>query len=301
MGVVDLLKLSDRHIKSWMISMGGIFMPPQAAEVFTPPVALGTCIKHPRRKNVRTREDWRDLCKRGCGSLVVNGSEQKQHAGGTCMVGWGAARGAHGQHAMRLDFSHHPTPGCFFLTSQAIRPLHPFNDFTSKVILRSRSRSIATTTHTEMDHVPSCRLHKYSTGIFRTASVFSHPSFIPSLIHLLLFIALPSPATLSTSSMKTCQKNKSTHSGKADMTASQLALAGLSQNVRKKPTKDQRIAALEEQLEIARELISRVTCFSLHHAHHIALTPARFPVPLRSPHRTRQRVTRHRWRHRPRN
>ena len=64
--------------------------------------------------------------------------------------------------------------------------------------------------------------------------------------------------------MNTRKKDKSTHPGIPDMSASQLASAGLSSahNARrpsvKKPTKDQRISSLEDELQVARELISRV-------------------------------------------
>ena len=61
--------------------------------------------------------------------------------------------------------------------------------------------------------------------------------------------------------MVTRKKNQSTHPGVPDMTQLQLASAGLShaQNVprssKKKPTKDQQIAALKKELRAAQELM----------------------------------------------
>ena len=81
----------------------------------------------------------------------------------------------------------------------------------------------------------------------------------------LLFIALQLSATLSLLSMNTRRKNKSAHPGIPDMTPSQLLLAGLSRTVNtrrlpgKKPTKDQQIAALKEELRAAQELMSSVS------------------------------------------
>jgi len=65
--------------------------------------------------------------------------------------------------------------------------------------------------------------------------------------------------------MDTRKKNKSTHPGIPDMTLSQLTSAGLARTpapCRKKATKDQQIAALQDELRSIRELISNVTCFT---------------------------------------
>ena len=63
--------------------------------------------------------------------------------------------------------------------------------------------------------------------------------------------------------MKTRAKNASKHPAAPDMTPAQLAAAGIPQPKRpqKKPTKDQRIATLEEDLRMARELLQMVSEF----------------------------------------
>jgi hypothetical protein len=78
--------------------------------------------------------------------------------------------------------------------------------------------------------------------------------------------------------MNTHRKNKSAHPGTPDMTLSQLTLAGLShaQNTRhpppnRKPTKDQQIAALEDKLRAAQELISNITHFALYYLYLITI------------------------------
>lgn len=61
--------------------------------------------------------------------------------------------------------------------------------------------------------------------------------------------------------MNTRKKNKSTHPGAPDMTPSQLARAGLSHAPgasTKRQTKDQQIAALKEDLQAARDLITSI-------------------------------------------
>ena len=62
--------------------------------------------------------------------------------------------------------------------------------------------------------------------------------------------------------MKTCEKNKSKHPAASVMTPAQLVAAGISQprpaRPRKKLTKDQQIAALEEDLRVTRELLETV-------------------------------------------
>jgi len=63
-------------------------------------------------------------------------------------------------------------------------------------------------------------------------------------------------------SMKTCAKNKSKHPAAPVMTPAQLAAAGISQPQkcpRRKQTKDQQIAALEEDLRTTRELLQAVS------------------------------------------
>ena len=61
--------------------------------------------------------------------------------------------------------------------------------------------------------------------------------------------------------MKTHAKNASKHPAAPDMTPAQLAAAGIPQpkHPQRKPTKDQRIAALEEDLRMARELLQMVS------------------------------------------
>jgi len=59
--------------------------------------------------------------------------------------------------------------------------------------------------------------------------------------------------------MNTRKKNKSAHPGVPDMTRSQLASTGLSRRCHqpaKKKTKDQQIAALQEELRITREYLA---------------------------------------------
>ena len=77
------------------------------------------------------------------------------------------------------------------------------------------------------------------------------------------FIALTLSSLFSTRpSMKTREKNKSKHPAASVMTPAQLAAAGISQpqpaRPRKKLTKDQWIAALEEDLCVTRELLETV-------------------------------------------
>ena len=132
----------------------------------------------------------------------------------------------------------------------------------SEAFLHGNLCSIAMTTSTEMDHVPLHRAHKYT------------PAFFELPQYCLIFITLLLSATLSTSSMNTRQKNQSSHPGIPDMTPSQLASAGLShvRNSRrtsnkksnKKPTKDQQIAELKDQLRAAQDLISNVSHFAPH-------------------------------------
>ena len=64
--------------------------------------------------------------------------------------------------------------------------------------------------------------------------------------------------------MKTRAKNKSAHPAAPVMTPAQLAAAGISQpkRSRRQPTKDQRIAALEEDLRATRELLQVVKGYS---------------------------------------
>lgn len=101
---------------------------------------------------------------------------------------------------------------------------------------------------TEMDHVSSHRGH------INTFQDFSY-----RLNNLLFIIIISLSASLS---MNTRKKNKSKHPGVPDMTPSQLLSAGLSSTLatrRKKPTKDQQIAALKDELRAVRELISNVS------------------------------------------
>ena len=105
-------------------------------------------------------------------------------------------------------------------------------------------------------HFIASRKHKYGLGTFG----------LPQ--HHLLFIALQLSAAPLLLSMITHKKNKSAHPGIPDMTPSQLSSASLSctSNTRrssgtstKKPTKDQQIAALKDELRAVRELISSVS------------------------------------------
>lgn len=94
-------------------------------------------------------------------------------------------------------------------------------------------------------------------------------SSLPQHSFHLLFNTFSLSVTPSTPSMNTCRKNKSAHPGIPDMTPSQLASAGLSRArnagrpSNKKPTKDQQIATLRNELRAAQELISSVTFFLL--------------------------------------
>ena len=126
----------------------------------------------------------------------------------------------------------------------------------SEAFLHSNPRSIAMAMSTEMDHVPFYQTHKYG------------PVFSGSPRYRLIFIALPLSAVLSTPSMVTRKKNKSAHPGLPDMTPSQRASAGLShargaRSSNKKPTKDQQISALNDEVQELRELILSVCYFSL--------------------------------------
>ena len=66
------------------------------------------------------------------------------------------------------------------------------------------------------------------------------------------------------SSMKTCAGNQGKHPAVAVMTPTQLAAAGIPAPLpkKKKLSKDQRIAALEEDLRVTRELLQMVRTFS---------------------------------------
>ena len=99
---------------------------------------------------------------------------------------------------------------------------------------------------TDVDHVALYR------EPISTIHVFSCPSS-----NLSVFITIPPSLMPSTR-----RKNKSTHPGIPDMTLSQLTSAGLScapAPRRKKLTKDQQIAALQDELRSIRELIANVT------------------------------------------
>jgi len=78
--------------------------------------------------------------------------------------------------------------------------------------------------------------------------------------------------------MNTRKKNKSARPGVPDMTRSQLALAGLStpRSSNKKPTKTQEIAALKDELQAFRELVSNMARFTSRYLYLITLTSIRF-------------------------
>jgi len=78
--------------------------------------------------------------------------------------------------------------------------------------------------------------------------------------------------------MVTRKKNKSAHPGIPDMTPSQLASAGLStsRSSNKKPTKTQEIAALKDELQAVRELVSKMVRFTLHYLYPFMLTSIYF-------------------------
>ena len=107
-----------------------------------------------------------------------------------------------------------------------------------------------------MDHVPSPPERIYTAQLF---------SALPQCY--LLFIVLQLSDTPSTLTMNTRKKNKSAHPGIPDMTPLQLSSAGLSRAstvrrpAKKKLTKDQQIAALEDELRSTRELILTVIVF----------------------------------------
>ena len=88
----------------------------------------------------------------------------------------------------------------------------------------------------------------------------------------LVFITI----SLSPLFMTTRSKNKSTHPGLPDMTPSQLSSAGLSRTPaprRKKATKDQQIAALQDELRSIQELLSKVPSFYLIYIHPTLTNP----------------------------
>lgn len=156
--------------------------------------------------------------------------------------------------------------------------------------------SIAMKTSTEMDHVPLRRVHKYKPGF---PSVPQH-----YLVHI-LSIALQLLAIPSMSSMNTRKKNQSAHPGIPDMTPSQRASAGLTKNTtrKKKPTPTQRIAALEEELQAAQDIISRVMNSTFLYLRLIKLTSFCLPEPLQQPCNAQRQYPvdpGHGWRHRPR-
>jgi len=118
-------------------------------------------------------------------------------------------------------------------------------------------------THTDVEHIA---LHREPINTVR--AFWCYPSNLPVFITISPF---PAP------SMDTRRKNKSTHPGLPDMTPSQLSSAGLTRTPaprRKKATKDQQITALQDELRSIRELLSKVSHFTLS-------TPSRrLPVPL---------------------
>ena len=190
--------------------------------------------------------------------------------------GLGAVHGTHRQcvkhmACMRPNFSPPNLMPSFLSYFSGYPAAYPSTFFISEIIISGKSYSHATTTSTNTDHVALHRLDKYSPGI---SPLPQYP------LTNLLFIALAPLVTLSISSMNTRKKNKSAHPGIPDMSALQLASAGLShiQNARrppsKKPTKDQQIAALKDELRIAREVISNVMCSTLHYLYFVALTSA---------------------------
>jgi hypothetical protein len=100
-----------------------------------------------------------------------------------------------------------------------------------------------------------------------------HPLFI-LVSALLLLLPLVAPLFTSSSSMPvstTRSKNKTACPGAPDMTPAQLVSAGLSSAPKKKKTKAQEIAALQEQLRVAHELLSLVIQFSVTSPYSVAL------------------------------
>ena len=108
-----------------------------------------------------------------------------------------------------------------------------------------------TTSFVETDRVLFCRIYIYTAWV---SQVSPH--------HHLLFIAIPLSVTRF---MNTRKKNRSAHPGIPDMTPSQLRSAGVSHTPKprrpstRKPTKDQQIAALQDELRAAQELIQNVS------------------------------------------
>ena len=155
--------------------------------------------------------------------------------------------------------------------------------------------SVAAATSTETDHVPPFQALKcgppFSNLLWRPL-VFIPPSVAlsPSILVLL---------------MNTRKKNKSAHPGIPDMTPLQLASAQLAsvdfprtaRRPSKKLTKDQQIAALNDELQALRELVLKVRYFVLHLSDLIALTAIHFPGP--GGQQQCRDVAWHEWRYRP--
>ena len=99
-----------------------------------------------------------------------------------------------------------------------------------------------------------------SSGPLAIASIPRHssPLLTPFFYSNFLFLSHFYP-----SSMKTRTSNQGKHPAASVMTPTQLAAAGIPAPLpkKKKPTKDQRIAALEEDLRVTRELLQMVSTF----------------------------------------
>ena len=124
-----------------------------------------------------------------------------------------------------------------------------------------------------------------------------HPIFITFLL---------SATRLAVPMANTRKKNKSVHPGAPDMTPSRLAAAGLSHlsKTRRPPkqlTKDQRIAALEEELRIAREFagVSSSTLALLNVSHPCFLKPVQRLIFSGATRYGRRHQTRNRYRGAP--
>ena len=157
-----------------------------------------------------------------------------------------------GRKATRLDLLHHqPSISGRQATHTSRMLLHLYTRCESSNTATIICAPLCDNVHRNGPHSPVLAAHKYSPGIF----LFAQYCFL--LIALTLSVALL---------MNTRNKNKSAHPGIPDMTPSQLASANLSRgpNTRrppnmKKPTKDQQIAALKDELRAAQKLTSSVT------------------------------------------
>jgi hypothetical protein len=149
--------------------------------------------------------------------------------------------------------------GPSFLTSPpAMLTEHSLNSSWPIAIIHRRS-------HPPINSLPICSPFTAFPTIYHHLSLFLLT--FPTIYHQLslLSFTFPFPSLLAPSEMTTRRKNKLAHPAACVMTPAQLTAAGIPQPKRKqkRPTKDQRIAALEEDLRATRELLQTVRVSTL--------------------------------------